>query len=229
MMTTPSRPWILRAIAAGFAAALVGTAIGAFVYLGLPGAMRLDWSIMPWVLLGFSGLSGVLGGLGLGTGMIVATRRRISAPRLVLGSALGGAVGCLLPGVVGIAGFGSLDAPYAGTTNIVSCLIVGSAVFVAIWSPALDESTRRGPWFHRLGLATIASVVTCGAAGIAGWTLATMLGAIPTLQVLQAWADAHGLVSMSLIAGLLLGLGVGAMMGLATWIGTRLMRISGSR
>jgi hypothetical protein len=231
-MFAPHRPWILRAVTAGLAAALVGTAIGAIHYCSLPGATKLNWAVMPWVLLGFAGLSGMLGGLGIGGGMILATRCErgipISARKLVLGSSLGGAIGCLLPASLAIAGFGSLDAPYAGTANIVLSLVVGSAVFVAVWAPAFaDRPTgRTDQLLRRLGLAASSAIIACGAVGIAGWSLAATLGVIPSFDALARLVDDYGIVSFSLAAAVLVGLSTGAIMGFGTWLSMRLERAS---
>jgi hypothetical protein len=217
-MPNIERSWSLRAVTAGLAAALVGTTLGAMQYRGLPGAMSLNWAIMPFVLLGFAALSGILGGLGIGAGMIVARRSWPRSPgRIVLGSTIGGALGCLLPAVVGIAGFGSLRAPYAGTANIIFSLVVGCAVFVALWAPALSARARPNAW-ATLGRAAVSAVVTCGAVGIAGWSLAASVGSIPTLDSLALLVEAHGMIPFATTTALLLGATVGGVMGLATWI-----------
>lgn len=224
------RPWISRAIAAGLVAASIGTILATASYLRLPGAMRLDWSHMIWVVLGYAVLCGSLGGLGTGAGMMLATQGvreagTVSARRLVFGSVVGGSVGCLIPAVWGIVGFGSLHAPYAGTANLVFSILVACTAFVAFWAPALDgRPTGRWEPLRRLGLSAVASVVTVGSLGILGWTLAATLGAIPSFEWLAATADAYGLLPLALVAGVIVGVGVGTTMGLGTWIYLQLGR-----
>ena len=214
-------PWRLRAISAGLAAALIGTTLGTAEYVRLPGAHVLDWTVMPWILIGFVGVSGVLAGLGIGGGMVVAMRSaRASGPRLVFGGMLGGTLGCFVPALLGIAGFGSLHAPYAGTANIALSLVLGCAVFVALWAPALRTSSSRLRVV--VARATIAAFVTCGAIGIAGWTLVSALGSTPTLETWRSMIDVVGPVPFSLAGALVLGALIGAIMGLATWIALRL-------
>ena len=218
-------PWVLRAVGAGLAAALLGVGIGTSQYLALPGTEILDWSSMPWVILSYAGLCGVLGGLGIGGGMVLAlgSGGRPSALRSIGGAALGGLVGCMAPTVVGIIGFGSIPAPYLGTANIVFCILVASSAFVSLWAPRFVDRPRVA-LVPRIGLATLASTITLGALGLVGWSLAAALGLIPTFEQIQFVAWQLGLVNLGVLLGLATSTAVGATMGLATWVFVSLER-----
>jgi hypothetical protein len=98
--------------------------------------------------------------------------------------------------------------------------VLGCAVFVALWAPALGTSARRP--LAGIARATIAAIVTCGAIGIAGWTLVTTLGSVPSLETWQTLIDAHGIVPFVTAGALVVGTLAGAIMGLATWIALHL-------
>ena len=163
-MTAPESPsntrhWGLRAAGTGLLACGLGTLLGTSRYVALPGAMRLDWSEMPFALAVFAVLAGVSAGLSIGGFTLLAARRGAGPLGLLVAGAIGGFIAGLGPGVLGIAGFGSLHAPYAGTANILSSCLLGAITFVALWSPQLFPN-RKGisPLVH-LAHAAIASIV----------------------------------------------------------------------
>jgi hypothetical protein len=210
----------MRAIVAGLLAALLGVGVGTTLYLAHPGAMVLDWGVMKWIVLAYAGFTGLLGGLGIGGGMILAREREggpVRAWRLLSGATLGGLVGCMAPAVVGIAGFGSIDAPYLGTANILFSIWIGCTAFVTLWAPRLSTAGRMRTG-TRIGLAALASIITFASLGMLGWTLVTSLALVPSFTELQALAWRIGLVNFSAVAGTLAGTVVGASMGLATWV-----------
>jgi hypothetical protein len=214
-----------RAVAAGLAAAFVGVGLGTIQYAALPGAAELDWSWLSLAIVGFALFAGVLGGLGIGgaTAWVVRSAggpRSVGALRMVAAGAAGGLVGITAPGIFGIAGFGSLQAPYAGTGNIVFCLLVASTTFVSLWAPVLWRgSTRRGlGWPEHLGLSALAASLAIASLGILGATLCTTLGVVPTFDALFEIACAIGLVPLAVVASVTMGVVLGAAMGFACWL-----------
>ncbi len=223
----PAPDWVLRASLAGVTAALTGTAFGTFHYLGLPGALELDWSIMLPVVMAFAVGSGLIAGLSIAAGMLRACRgrSRVGFPRLVLGAALGGAFGGLVPGLVGIAGLGSLPAPYAGTGNILFSALVAATVLVTFLSPILAPA--RGSLTTRLGIAAIASIVAGTTMGALAWAFATRLGIVPDLDDLRRAVAVMGLVPLALVGGASVTAGTGALTGLAVGLSVAAMHPRG--
>lgn len=216
--------WMLRSAWAGTAAALFGVGLGSLNYQALPGALRLDWSCMGWVLLGYALLTGVSSGLGIGAGTALAVRtgggpQRVGALRLVGFGAVGGVLGCTVPACVGIAGFGSLDAPYAGTANLVFCTLVVCTCFVALWAPTLWGRThgRLGRATH-VGIAAMAAGLAVASAGIFGATLFTAMAVVPSADQIFALAGRIGLLELAALAGVGCGALCGATAGFACWL-----------
>jgi hypothetical protein len=217
--------WVIRAVLAGLVGSIMGAGLGTAVYLAIPGAMRLDWTVMFPVIFSYAGLCGVLGGLGIGAGMVFAVRGqpdRVSARRLVAGSVAGALVGGILPAVVGIAGFASLRAPFMGTENIVGCTWLGVSLFAAVWSPAIDGRRERS-LLLRFGASTLASAIVAAAlAGLVGG-LALIFDLVPDYAFLDHLAGDIGLVPLGIVAGSALLVAVGVFMGLACWMHITLM------
>lgn len=218
------RTWISQALFAGLVAAGLGTALATYHYLGLQGAERLCWSTMPLVLLAFAVLSGASTGLGIGFGTMLAVRTaggpmRASAVRMTGCAALGGVLGVFVPGIVGIGGFGALDAPYAGTANLVFSLLVSTTTFVTLWAPAL-----RGPEIQRLGraehvgIAAMSSSLAIASVGVLGATLCSILGWVPSFDWLFEAAHAMGLLAFAAWTAIVLGAILGAASGMACWL-----------
>jgi len=220
------RAWSLRAALAGVLAVALGALLGASRYVALPGALELDWSWgrMPLAIALFVLVSGVSIGMGVGGATLFAARRGARVPGLLLAGLVGGALGGLAPGVLGIAGFGSLSAPYAGTANILSSCLVGAVAFVALWSPQLFPRHRERPLLLHLGHAAVASVISLGAFGMIAWSLVGTLGWIPDFHALADASLALGLLPFSLVAGAILGAVGGAAIGAACGLVDRLRR-----
>lgn len=224
-MTDPSRSrWMLRSAWAGTAAALFGVGIGTLGYRALPGTEHMDWSAMALALFGYALLTGVSSGLGIGAGTALAVKsgggpRRVGALRLTSLGALGGIAGCTVPAIVGIAGFGSLDAPYAGTANLVFCTLMVCTTFVTLWAPMLwgRDRDRLGRGAH-IGIAAMASSLAVASLGILAVSLVSAVGLVPALGDFVALSRCFGLFEMSLGIGLLAGACVGATAGFATWL-----------
>jgi|GEM_PF-2102308 len=212
--------WAVQAwIAAGVAAA-VGVGVGWGNYFRLPGAMRIDWATIGPLVAAFGGLSALALGLGLGGGMVLASRRRgaqTGAFALAGGAAGGALVFGTIPATLGIGGFAHLSAPYGGTANILGSSLLACIVFVALFAPSLHPA-RSVSLLARLGLATVASVITAGTLGGLAWLLVGELGLVPTFPELAAVAERTGLwmFSAQVAAGLCTALG--AVVGLATWV-----------
>ncbi len=214
-----------RAVAAGLAAVALGVGLATFQYAALPGAAELDWGWLGLAVVGYTLFTGSLAGLGIGLATAWAVRgaggpRRTSALRLVLAGALGGILGMMAPGIFGIAGFGSLEAPYAGTANLVFSMLVASTTFVALWAPVLwrQPGARRISWAEHLGLSALSASLAIASIGILGATLCSSMGFAPDLEWFLEAAMCMGLVPMAVVASSILAVTLGAAMGFACWL-----------
>lgn len=212
--------WAVRAWVAASVAAAVGVGVGWGNYFALPGAMQIDWTTIGPLVLAFGGLCALMLGLGLGGGMVLASRRdgaQTSALRLTLGSMVGGLLGGTIPATLGIGGFAQLHAPYGGTANILgSCLLAG-AVFVALFAPLLHREHRVG-LLARLGLASVASCITAATLGGLTWIFVRELALEPSFEEIARLAEDVGLWWFSAYAGAGLAVLLGLFVGLATWV-----------
>lgn len=222
-MSRQGQSWSLAAASSGLAAVGAGAVVCTANYLALPGSAKLDWGAMPLAIAMFVALSGLSIGLCIGGALLVAAKRKLGPLGYVGAGALGGVVAGLVPGVAGIAGFGSLDAPYAGTANIVLSVLVGTTTFVALWSPRVVAHRCDGGARHLLRSA-IAAIVCVGGAGIMGWTLARNFDLIPTFDTMRAGVHCIGLLPLSAIVGASMGMAIGAVAGAACALVGRLGR-----
>lgn len=218
------RGWSLRAAWAGIAASLLGVGLASWNYSMLPGAERLDWCAMTIALPIFAVLCGISAGLGIGAGTAVAVRtgggpRKVGALRMIALSTIGGIAGCTVPVIVGVAGFGSLNAPYAGTANLVFCILVGATTFVALWAPRLwgRERAVLGHIEH-LGISAMATSLAIASLGILGASLVATQGGMPSFEWFATTARAIGLLELAVWCGLAIGALVGAAAGFACWL-----------
>ena len=207
--------WGLRATLAGLLASGLGALVGTTLYLARPGAMRLDWSQMPFAIALVVLLGGISMGICVGGGTLLAARRNANLGGFLLAGASGGLVAGLAPGILGIAGFGSLDGPYMGTANILGTVLVGAISFVALWSPQLTGRREDESLLARLGRATVASIISLGAFGMMGWTLVRTFDLIPSFDAMAAMAESMGLLTFSLMVAAMLGTVGGAAIGAA--------------
>lgn len=226
-MPTPTpvvlpRYWGLRAALVGLLACGIGAVLCTANYLALPGAERLDWSRMPLAIALFVAVCGIAVGVCVGGATLLATRR--DPLGLLLAGAAGGALAGVAPGILGIAGFGSLSAPYAGTANIMGSILVASIAFVALWSPQLFPRRAGRSLLRHLGHATLASVISLGAFGMVAWSVLGGLGWIPTFDPLADAAMAVGIVRFAVLGGALLGAAGGAAIGAACGLVGRMSR-----
>ena len=221
-----SRSWGFRAVASATAASALAAGLATITYRALPGTACLPWDRLGLAIVTFTLMTGVCVGLGVGGGTIAAVRRapwrtrRSPIGRLVLGGALGGALAGIIPGLFGIAGFGSLHAPYLGTITIVSVVLAAATTFVVLWGPRLLPSTVVGVIgpARRFGLATASAVITAGSAGLLGIMVGLSLHLLPSLAQLHAAAHRIGLVGLAVLGGVVLGAVGGALTGLACGI-----------
>jgi hypothetical protein len=218
-----SHRWALRAACVGMLACGLGALLGTARYVALPGALGLDWTRMPLAIALFVLVAGISVGVCVGGSTLLAARRGARVPGLMVAGALGGALAGVAPGILGIAGFGSLDAPYAGTANILGSTLVGAITFVALWSPQLFPHRERSVLLH-LAHATVASVVSLGAFGMIAWSLVRALDWVPSFDTLADMAYAMGLVPFAILAGALLSAGGGAAIGAACGLVGRMRR-----
>lgn len=223
-MAVTQRPsWILRAAWAGAASCLLGAGLATWNYAALPGAERLPWDSMALVIVAYAVGSGIAGALGIAAATALAVRtgggsRRVGALRMTAFGALGGLVGALVPAVVGIVGFGSLHAPYAGTANLVFSILVGSTTFVTLWAPQLwDRPFRLGRVEH-LGVSAMAASLAIASFGILGASASGAFGFAPSFEWLCAAEAELGLMELAVRIGAVIGLFVGAAAGFACWL-----------
>lgn len=222
--TESSSRWALRAASAGLLACGLGAVIGTSRYLMLPGAERLDWSVMPLVIAAFTLITGLSMGLCLGATTRFAARRGAGLAGLMAAGAVGGVLAGIVPGILGIAGFGSLSAPYMGAANILGSILVGAIAFVSLWSPVLFPSQRPMSALRHVGHAAIASVVSLGAFGMMSWTLLRTFDLVPTFDTLADLALEIGIMPFAVVGGVLLGAAGGAAIGAACALVRRLGR-----
>jgi hypothetical protein len=222
--------WPLRAITSGIAACAAGAALATIVFRDLPGAAAMDWSRLAPAIALFVLVAGISIGLGLGGGMWLARARggTVSPRGLMVGAALGGAAAAIAPGIYGIAGFGSLTGPYAGTANILASILLSASVFVALWAPALGRGGPRSS-VARLGLALLAATICAASVGVLGWMLVTALHLVPSFASMKHTAHTVGLVPFAIVTSLGLGALGGAFVGAATSIYLSLATVIASR
>ncbi len=212
--------WAVRAWFAASVAAVVGVGVGWGNYFALPGAMKVDWGLIGPLVFAFGGLCALMLGLGLGGGMVLASRRtgvQTSALRLTAGSVFGTLLAGTLPATLGIGGFAQLHAPYAGSANILGSCLLASAVFVALFAPLLHQERSVG-LLPRLGLASAASCVTAATLGGLAWIFVRELGLEPSFDEIATLADDVGLWRLSVLTGAALCVFLGLFVGLATWV-----------
>lgn len=224
MPTPTSRSWTLRAALAGVLAVGLGSLVGTLRYVALPGALDLDWTRMPWAIALFVLVGGISVGVGIGSATLVAARRGAGVLGLMAAGAVGGLAAGVAPGLLGIAGFGSLSAPYAGTANILGSSLLGAIAFVALWSPQLFPRHRDRAWLAHLAHAAVASVVSLGAFGMVAWSLVRALGWVPSFDALEHAAKAVGLLPFAVVVGALLAAAGGAAIGAACGLVGRMHR-----
>lgn len=205
--------WGIRAALTGVAACGAGALVGGLNYQALPGAEQLDWGRMPWAIAMFAIMSGAALGICIGGGLLVAARRQAGLLGSMLAGALGGLLAGVTPGVLGIAGFGSLSAPYAGTANILGSTLLGAIVFVALWSPQLYP--RHDRLASHVVRSTIASVISLGGFGLVAWSIALRQDLLPNFDTMVALAKCVGLLPLSIAIGAAMGAGLGSVIGAA--------------
>lgn len=223
-------PWIVRACAAGLGASALSAIVGTALYLQDPGSATMNWDFLAPAIVLFALVGGLSLGLGLGGGMVLARGRAHNprAGRLVAGAAAGGLLASIAPGILGIAGFGSLHGPYLGTVNIVGCSLLCAATFVALWAPRLfDHGPRRAA--ARITLASVAAIVTALSFAALAGTLIEVLDLQPSFRWLRATSRCMGLTTFAVVAGALLGTIYGAFIGAATSVYGSLAAVVGSR
>ncbi len=226
MAQRSGRSWIIRAGWAGIAAACLGVGLATWNYAQLPGTEAMPWCAMMPAIVGYALVAGLCVGLGLAAATALAVRtaggpRRVGGLRLALFGAVGGVIGTALPAVLGVAGFGSLDAPYAGTANLVFAVLVASTTFVALWAPQLQRGSAEARAMGRiehLGVSAMASTLALGSLGILGATACGALGFSPTLEWFAAASDQLGLVTLGVATAAVLGAALGAAAGFACWM-----------
>ncbi|MCA9654311.1 MAG: hypothetical protein H6712_21500 [Myxococcales bacterium] len=219
-----SIPWPIRAALAGVLACGFAATIGSSLYFALPGAERLDWTVMPVVLVLFVLVCGLSIGLCVGATTRFAARRGLGLPGLMVAGATGGVLAGIAPGILGIAGFGSLSAPYMGTANILGSVLIGVIAFVALWSPSLfPRREGSSPALH-LAHAAAASIISLGAFGMVAWSLATAFDLVPNLDTFIVLAHQMGLMRLAVVGGVLVGAAGGAAVGAACGLVRRLGR-----
>jgi hypothetical protein len=197
----PSSSPIRRHITAGLAAAVASMSVCAAMYYLRNSHLEMDWSLWFAAMAGYGALGGVLVGLAAG----IAERRGAGVARTVLMGASAGVV----PGILGVFGFGSLNAPYCGTGTIVCAVLAGAAAYAIRMAPSGDLGRR--------SVAGSTAVIVIGSLGVLLWLLVTTLGLIPSFDVFRSLALDYGLwFAAALGAGV--GAAAGAFIVMASWL-----------
>lgn len=113
-------------------------------------------------------------GLAVGGAQALAAGRSSKTPALLLYAAAFG----IVPGFIGVLGFGSLHAAYMGNELILVTCLVGGLTYVV---GAAQTPTARGRM-----LAAASALVVAGALAGLGWMFVTTLDVVPSFPTLRA-------------------------------------------
>ena len=222
---THEAPRVGRALGRG---ALTGAAAGAAfgLFSGLAYVAENASASLPWHLLApafaiFAVVSGaMLGGSIAGAIALLdsfAGRRIASAP--IPAAMLGGALGSLLPGAVGVGGFGALSAPFMGGPAIFAMPVVAATLVAS--ALAVQDRGDGGREPRVFACVVTALGIAFALAGLA-WLVAHRIGDSALLdsgrdlsRALSASPTVHGDSQSGLVyLGLLGGAAFGAVLGL---------------
>ncbi|MCB9704116.1 MAG: hypothetical protein H6711_19665 [Myxococcales bacterium] len=206
-------PWARAALGGGLVAGALGTlTIALGYYARFPKAPPIGtWgeSAATIALVGL--LSGAALGLGIGGGVVVGRRRGGRGVAEVVGGALGGALSGILPSLIGVLGFGSLAAPYAGTDLAAIGVLVAAIVLGALLStPAASDQESPLPRPSTLAASLLASALVIIPFGL---TIAGLVGVALPLEVIRGLLDVFGEDSRSAFALGALSVGLAAVFG----------------
>jgi hypothetical protein len=216
--------WIPVAVRGGVVAGLLGGAALALGYfLAHPDVPALhSWPVTVTAILGAGALSGVSLALSVCGGLAIARRRGGGTMQEVLWAAGGGVVGSLLPGAIGVLGFGSLSTPYIGTDVAAVGVLVAALLLGTLLSlPAATNRAFAGSRGAALGCSALASILVIVPFGV---TLAGIVASelpFPVIRQILRFlrgADAdYVFAAVALTIGLAVVFGaiVGAFIGLA--------------
>jgi hypothetical protein len=152
--------------------------------------------------------------------------------RPLLGAAIGGAVGGLLPSLVATVGYGSLHAPYAGTGPIVFSVLLGIYLFASLGSLPAATGARSDLSRGRTLLASaLASLAVAMPFGLMVATLATHVFPEPVVRGVVATLGESGcddsipvLAAMGVLVSGTMGAALGLYLGLTTRLATIIRR-----
>ena len=212
--------WPVAAMLGGLAAAAIGSLLLALAYYARFPDIGPDWSWGLWAasIAIIGPLTGAMWGLGVCGGIVSADRlaargwsKRVANP--LVGGALGGVVGGVIPSVIGIVGYGSLHAPYAGTTSIAFSVLVAIILFATFGSmPRSVADEQLIPAKKAFAASLLASVLVVVPFGmVVAGTVATLMPE-DVVRDIVAWIGESRVDSRPWVLGTI-GVGVAAVFG----------------
>lgn len=228
-VTTPDRRprWpLVAALAGAGAGSIAALSLACAYYLRFPD-IGAGWSWSMWaasIAVMAPTCTAVWGVVCCG-GLAIGRRRG----RPLLGAAIGGAIGSLLPSLVATVGYGSLHAPYPGTGPIAFSVLLGIYLFASLGS--LPAATGRRSELSRgrtLLASALASLAVAMPFGLVCATLITHVFPEPVVRsVVATLGDSPCDDSLAVLAsmGVLVSGTAGAALGVYLGLTTRLATI----
>lgn len=205
-------------VAAGFVAALV---IGGGYFLRFPASPLGSWTVFAVSALGVGVLSGGCLGAGVAAGHMMFARTHGGVARQCVGAGLGAFAGGLVPSLLGVVGYGSLSAPYAGTDLAAMGVLSACFVFSVLFSlPVCRGQTSALGLSKQVLCATGAAALVIIPFGVTAASMATAALPLDVLRQMLAvigGSNADSLVvlcSLSAAIALVFGMLVGTFVGL---------------
>ena len=201
---------IRRHVIGGLAAGVGSMSTMGALYHRQFACLDLDWPL--WFLA--MAAYGLVGGFLIGQVAGRAERRGAGWFRTILWGASMGVV----PGYLGVFGFGSQHAPYPGTPAIVASVLAGAAAYAVALAPRRD--------LRRFGIAVATAVVSVGSVGVLVWLFSQTLRLVPDFDVFRSLAGGMG-APFGFALGVGLGIAAGLFIAMARWLDLAMARAVG--
>jgi hypothetical protein len=223
--------WSAAAAFAGAVSGSLAAALLAASYYLRFACMGPEWSWSTWMIsiAILAPVSGAAFGV-LACGGVVLGRRK---GRPLLGAMIGGALGGIIPSLVGTVGYGSLHAPYAGTGPILLSVLCGLLCFTLLASlPASTNADRTTTRSRSVLASTLAALLVTVPFGLVAATGLTTLFPEDVVRGIVNWignspTDSSPCVLAALGLGIavFLGAGLGLFTGLTAQLAGILRRV----